>query len=49
MLWPPASMVCGVPNPLCRPSLSWSNLPWLTELIANMTMNSTISSVIMSA
>ena len=46
---PPASIVCGAPKPLRRPSLSWSNLPWLIELIANMTMNSTISSVIMSA
>ena len=37
------------PKPAAIPSLSWSNLRWSTWLIANITMNSTISRVIMSA
>ncbi len=37
------------PKPAARPSLRALNFFWSTWLIANITMNSTISSVIMSA
>ena len=38
-----------LPKPAAIPSLSMSKRRWSTWLIANITMNSTISSVIMSA
>jgi hypothetical protein len=46
---PPASIVWGDPKPACRPALNTSNFFWFTSLSANMTMNSTMSRVIMSA
>jgi hypothetical protein len=46
---PPSTKLTGAPNPADRPVLSAANLRWSTALIANMTMNSTISRVIMSA
>jgi hypothetical protein len=47
---PPLSGIVEVePNPADRPSLSAANLRWSTWLIANSTMNSTMSRVIMSA
>jgi hypothetical protein len=47
--WLPSNGEAVAPKPAAIPSLSWSNLRWSTWLIANITMNRTISSVIMSA
>jgi hypothetical protein len=46
---PPVRIATGAPKPAERPVFSAANFRWSTWLIANITMNSTISSVIMSA
>jgi hypothetical protein len=45
----PPNAGVGAPKPIARPLASWWNFFESTALIANMTMNSTMSSVIMSA
>ncbi len=47
---PPSTGIAELaPNPSARPLLSCTNFCWSTWLIANSTMNSAISTVIMSA